>query len=305
METDILLRAILAPLAMAAALLAVPMAVWRVLDHASRRHAHVGVPRDAFLDARFAIGPLVLVPLAAFAHQQGILGDDWRQALERPDTSFGWLPVAVLVAAVLATALDRVARACGVAGTAIASCVVALSAMSLVGPPGFGGAGWRLGAAVIVVLASVGSSAAARGTTRATFVAWWGTLAAASGACLLSGFAKLAVVLGAGSAAAALGAVLCGAFPWVRADAGVGATFAVLLGAGAFLGMGYDERGIPVACWAVIAAAPLAAAAAIPVRGRPSVAAALRAGLPIAVALGAVAAAAALTASAAPDASGY
>ena len=66
METDILLRAILAPLAMAAALLAVPMAVWRVLDHASRRHAHVGVARDALLDARFAIGPLVLAPLAAF-----------------------------------------------------------------------------------------------------------------------------------------------------------------------------------------------------------------------------------------------
>jgi hypothetical protein len=150
-----------------------------------------------------------------------------------------------------------------------------------------------LAAAAITAVACIGGLAGGRASSRAAFIAWWGTFAAASGACLLAGFAKLAVVLGAASAAAALGAVLCGVMPWVRADGGVAATFAVILGAGAFLGAGYDERGLPTGCWAAIALAPAAAMLVPASTHRPRVAAFLRAALPIAVAFGALAVAAA------------
>lgn len=306
MEADILLHAILAPLLLAAALLCVPLAVRFAFDRASRPEGGGAPARASIVHERLAPAAFALVPLAAYAHQQGISSPSaCCMLLAKPTTAFDRFPLAVLVALTIAFVLDRTARACGAVGSlavaafgAAASCVVLQS-------PGHLSAEWRLALACIVALAAFGSSASARGTTRATFVAWWGTFAAASGTCLLAGFAKLAVVMGAASAAAALGAVLCGALPWVRADGGTGTLFAVILGAGTFLGLGYDERGLPLACWAAVAVAPASALAASAFLGRPRLASALRAGLPIAVAGAAVALAAAMTSSVAPDASGY
>lgn len=306
MEADILLRAILAPLLLAAALLAVPWAIAAALHGAARRHGSGAAPRGAPAREWFSIVPLAIVPLVAFAHQQGLgTAGSFSAALAHPATAFDRFPLAVLAAAAVATALDRVSRAAGAHGTVLTGILVAVVACVVLQAPGHVSPEWRLAVAGAVACAAIGSDRSSRGTTRATFIAWWGTFAAASAACLLSGFAKLAVVMGAASAAAALGAVACAAMPWVRADGGMGALLAVILGSGMFLGMGYDERGLPPACWAAIAIAPATASAANAVRGRPRLAAALRAGLPIAVAAAAAGIAAALTASAGPDASGY
>ena len=306
MEADILLHAILAPLLLAAALLCAPWVARLVLGGSSRRMGARGLSTGALAQPRLAITPLALVPLAAFAHQQELSGPSaWVATIARPSTAFDRFPLAVLAAAIVAVAMDRVARAGGALGALSIGAVAATASCVVLQPPGHGSAEWRLAAAVVVAIAAAGSIASAGCTTRATFVAWWGTLAAASGACLLAGFAKLAVVMGAASAAAALGAVTCGAMPWVRADGGMGALFAVILGAGAFLGIGYDERGLPPACWAAIALAPATSLLANAVHGRPRLATVLRAGLPIAVSAAAVAVAASLTASAGPEASGY
>ena len=306
MEADILLHAILAPLLLAAALLCAPWVVWLAPGRPSRRDGGQGVPGGAMAQPRLAIASLALVPLAAFAHQQELAGPAaWGATIVRPGTAFDRLPLAVLAAAFVGIAMDRVARAGGALGALAIGAVAATASCVMLQPPGHGSAEWRLAAAMVAAVAAFGSIASAGGTTRAAFVAWWGTLAAASGACLLAGFAKLAVVLGAASAAAALGAVTCGVMPWVRADGGMGALFAVILGAGTFLGLGYDERGLPLACWATVALAPATSLLANAVHGRPRLANALRAGLPIAVSAAAVAVAAALTASAGPEASGY
>lgn len=306
MEADILLHAIMAPLLLAAALLCAPWIVSLALGRSSHRTGAQGVAGGAVAQPRLAVAPVALVPLAAFAHQQELSGPAaWIATIVRPGTAFDRFPLAVLAAVIVAVAMDRVARAGGALGALAVAVVAAAASCVVLQPPGHGSPEWRLAAAVAVAIAAVGGIASSRGTTRATFVAWWGTLAAASGACLLAGFAKLAVVMGAASAAAALGAVTCGIMPWVRADGGMGALFAVILGAGTFLGLGYDERGLPLACWAAIALAPATSLLANAVHGRPRLAIALRAGLPIAVSAAAVAVAAALTASVGPEASGY
>ncbi|MFO0961504.1 MAG: hypothetical protein U0625_01205 [Phycisphaerales bacterium] len=310
MELDLLLRAVLGPAAAsAAALVALRLlAAWLAAPRAAGDSTHSTHPARRARIARALASPLWLAPLlavppiAAFIHQEGEF--TWPPLL-----AFGWLPVAIALAGVLAPALlfpDAARRGASARadadppavahapqggdtpawGLATGGCaLLAIVSMVVLPAPGHADGVSRLVAAAIAAVAACGAACVARRPGIAGFVAPWGCAAALSAMALLGGFIKLAVILGALSATSAGFAVLA---RWLRLAPGAAgaAAFACILAACAFLGMGYDERHMPVWSWAIVALAPAAGSlAALPaIARRPRLEWMVRAGAPIAVA---------------------
>lgn len=308
MELDLLLRAVLGPaVASALALLALRWAAaWLRAPRAAggSRSARTADARagaaGALCSPRWMALLLVAPAIAAFVHQEG--GLEWPPLL-----AFGWLPVAFVVAAlVAAVAGEGAPGAPGTSGApattvnsfcarldpyAIAfALVAACSACVLLAPPGLGFPATRLLAAVAIALSASVMAVTARRAGPAAFIAMWGTAACLSAMALLSGFIKLAIILGATSAAVAALAVLACFLRGVAPGLSGCITFAAVLGGSAFMGAGYDEHGIPAWTWALLAASPAASVIALvpAIAQRPRLSGAARALAPIGVAAAAL-----------------
>lgn len=246
MELDIILRAVFAPaLAVFAAAL---------LLHWISRNAGVAGRRALFADhLALWLTPLRWMPLlivapaiAAHIHLQG--GFEWPCT-----TSYEWLPVAMVIGAGISVVTSSVSSP---KGQLLATVVAAASAMFILKPPGLGGAAYQLLAAAIAVLASLGAAKPASQFRVAPFVALWIIAASASVLCVLSGFAKLGIVVGALSGGSAALAVAAAISPSVRLGRGGAAACACALAGCMFIGTGYDESGFPWWTWAMLAASP-------------------------------------------------
>jgi hypothetical protein len=281
MELDLVLRAVMLP---AAAVALACLAIRPALRRALGRRA------DAAMEGLLPV-LASLVVFRALAVQQG---ERFLAGLA-PGVAYGWLPAAVLLAAIVAATVGAGASRLAVR---IACVAAPAAAFGLLAPPGFRGGEAQLVAAALTALAATLTVPAFRGLPRAGFAAWWLTLSAASALPIVAGFAKLGFVAAAlAAAAAALGALsalrLCAACGPMMHVAMVTA-----LGCIAFVGMAYDEAPLPRWCWISAALAPACSAlaarlpASIPSRVRaaaiivaPSVA--IGAALAAAVALGA------------------
>ena len=245
MELDIILRAVFAP--------ALAVFVAALLLHMISRKGGVAGRRALFADhVALWLTPLRWMPLlivvpgiAAHIHLQG--GFEWSCT-----TSYEWLPIALVIGAGVSVVTSNLSSLNGqLLATAAAAC-----AMFTLKPPGFGGQGYQVLAAAIAVLASLGAAKPASQFRVAPFVALWIMAACASVLCVLSGFAKLGIVLGAlsgGSAALAVAAAISSS---VRLGRGGATAFACALAGCMFIGMGYDESGFPWWMWAMSAASP-------------------------------------------------
>ena len=245
MELDIILRAVFAP--------ALAVFVAALLLHMISRKGGVAGRRALFADhVALWLTPLRWMPLlivvpgiAAHIHLQG--GFEWSCT-----TSYEWLPIALVIGAGVSVVTSNLSSLNGqLLATAAAAC-----AMFTLKPPGFGGQGYQVLAAAIAVLASLGAAKPASQFRVAPFVALWIMAACASVLCVLSGFAKLGIVLGAlsgGSAALAVAAAISSS---VRLGRGGATAFACALAGCMFIGMGYDESGFPWWMWAMLAASP-------------------------------------------------
>jgi hypothetical protein len=245
MELDIILRAVFAP--------ALAVFVAALLLHMISRKGGVAGRRALFADhVALWLTPLRWMPLlivapaiAAHIHLQG--GFEWSCT-----TSYEWLPIALVIGAGVSVVTSNLSSLNGqLLATAAAAC-----AMFTLKPPGFGGQGYQVLAAAIAVLASLGAAKPASQFRVAPFVALWIMAACASVLCVLSGFAKLGIVLGAlsgGSAALAVAAAISSS---VRLGRGGATAFACALAGCMFIGIGYDESGFPWWIWAMSAASP-------------------------------------------------
>ena len=245
MELDIILRAVFAP--------ALAVFVAALLLHMISRKGGVAGRRALFADhVALWLTPLRWMPLlivapaiAAHIHLQG--GFEWSCT-----TSYEWLPIALVIGAGVSVVTSNLSSLNGqLLATAAAAC-----AMFTLKPPGFGGQGYQVLAAAIAVLASLGAAKPASQFRVAPFVALWIMAACASMLCVLSGFAKLGIVLGAlsgGSAALAVAAAISSS---VRLGRGGATAFACALAGCMFIGIGYDESGFPWWIWAMSAASP-------------------------------------------------
>jgi hypothetical protein len=264
MEIDALLYAILIPTVAAAALLA----TLGVLRRRWPWCAWQGWPALA----------LAGVVFCACAQQFG--GVPWK-----PHISFDWFPWAIALTAALALvahATDRSAsQSLSLAGTALA----ASCAFVLASPAGLSTAARFGGAAV----AAIATATAVHGTRRAgpsAALGMWGSAAALSGLVLVSGFAKLAIVLGAFSAMSAA----IGVLGWVQRPLPVGpsavAVWCAVMATSSMYAMGNDVTLIPSAAWWLAAASPAAAGLALipKISSRPALANTVRVGAPIAAA---------------------
>ncbi len=282
MELDLLLRAVMGPAAMAVAVLVVLRLAFGARRWAASAPAWVAVL-------------MVSAPIAAFAHQEG--GLRWPPAL-----AYDWLPVAMAAAAGIAFGL-RLPPAGSWRWRLGASVGAAFVSLSVIAPPGHSSAEWRLLAAAIVSASAFGAASgwgglpaapghapASRLAAAMPFLSMWAVAAAGSVVVILSGFAKLAVVMGALSACSAALAVGAFAVRGTRAGGATSVAFAVILGAAAWFGLGYDEAGIPSAAWVVLAMSPAASASALAVpAARPRTSMIVSAAAPAAVAAAAVA----------------
>lgn len=206
--------------------------------------------------------------------------------------AYGALPPALLAAALVAVPLGCGTGRLGAWASAIA---VPAAAFVLLRPPGLRDGGPQL---LAVAAASLGALAPRAGASPATrraaalpFASWWLLFALASGMVLLSGFAKLAIALGALSATAATLAVAAFAGCAPVLTNGTAACLATAFVACIFVGQGYDEAGMPRAAWWLLSFAPAASVLGrIPaLRSHPRLAAALEAGLPMVLAIVALA----------------
>ena len=282
MELDLLLRAVIGP----ATIAVVGVVILRLV---------LGAPGWKSSAPAWIALLLASAPIAAVVHQEG--GLRWPPAL-----AYDWLPVAMASAAGLAAAL-RVPSAASWPwrlGVSVAASVVALS---VIAPPGHASAEWRLSSAAAIAASAFGAASgwgrspseaertdAPRIAASAPFLSMWAVAAAGSAIVILSGFAKLAVVMGALSACSA--ALAVGAFTVRGTQAGVATSvaFAVILGAGAWFGLGYDEAGIPASAWLLLAMSPAASAVSrIAPATWPRVSMVLGSAAPAAVAFAAVA----------------
>lgn len=248
MELHLVLHAVVLP-ALAAA---VP---WAVACVALRLASGTPGSLRARQPADRLLAVLVALPaLASLARQQGALVPfgAWP-----PRVASDWLPWSIAAAAAVAVAAGGrggpiMAGACSAAASA--------ASMVLVAPPGMAGGGAQLLAAAACTAACTCASRAALRPGIAPHAAWWLTAAAGSAMVLLSGFAKLAFVLGALSAgAAAIGAaslLLGGAVLGTAASISICCAFSACM----FVGHGYDEAGFPWWCWWSLALAPAAMA---------------------------------------------
>ena len=246
MELDIILRAVFAP--------ALTVFVAALLLHTISRKGGLAGRRALFADhVALWLTPhrwmplLIVAPgIAAHIHLQG--GFEWPCT-----TSYEWLPVAIVIGAGISVVTSSVPSP---KGQLLATVVAAASAIFMLKPPGLGGQGYQVLAAAIAVLASLGAAKPTSQFRVAPFVALWIMAACASVLCVLSGFAKLGIVLGAlsgGSAALAVAAAISSS---VRLGRGGATAFACALAGCMFIGMGYDESGFPWWMWAMSAASP-------------------------------------------------
>ena len=245
MELDIILRAVFAP--------ALAVFVAALLLHMISRKGGVAGRRALFADhVALWLTPLRWMPLlivvpgiAAHIHLQG--GFEWSCT-----TSYEWLPIALVIGAGVSVVTSNLSSLNG----QLLATVAAACAMFTLKPPGFGGQGYQVLAAAIAVLASLGAAKPTSQFRVAPFVALWIMAACASVLCVLSGFAKLGIVLGAlsgGSAALAVAAAISSS---VRLGRGGATAFACALAGCMFIGIGYDESGFPWWIWAMLAVSP-------------------------------------------------
>lgn len=214
--------------------------------------------------------PLVAVLLPVMASMSAQESVSHRQLFTcfPAGVSYGALPWALHAAVAVALVIGNGA---GMLGRAAGAIAVPTMAMVFLAPPGLGGGVPQL---VALAIAAVSGFAAASTSGRpgaSPLVGWWLVFAVASAMVLLSGFAKLAIVLGSLSAMAATLAVCAAALGRPVMGNGLAATLASAFVACVFLGCGYDESGFPRWTWALLAAAPAAmGVGSIPmVRARP------------------------------------
>ena len=246
MELDIVLRAVIAP--------AFAVFVAALLLHMISRKGGVAGRRALFPDhvaswlTPLRWMPLLIVAPAVAAHVLLQGGFEWPCT-----TSYEWLAVALAIGAGISVVTSSVSSP---KGQLLATVVTAACAMFILKPPGLGGVGYQIFAAAIAVLASFGAAKPATQFRVAPFVALWIIAACASVLCVLSGFAKLGIVLGALSGGSAALAVAAAIAPSVRLGRGGATAWACALAACMFIGTGYDESGFPWWTWAMLAASP-------------------------------------------------
>ena len=256
MELDIVLRAVFAP--------ALAVCVAALLLHVVSRAILARTPNNSFraravrylTPLRWMPLLLVLPPIVAHLHLQP--GFVWPCT-----TSYAWLPVALLISAAIALVTGSVTSRFAQVVVAV---VTAASTLVVLNPPTISGVGYQMVGVLIAATAALGAGTAALGaglaarptahTRVAPFVALWLVAACASVLCVLSGFAKLGIVVGAlsaGSAALAVASVMASS---VQLGYGGAVTFACTMAACMFIGAGYDESGFPLAAWAAVAISP-------------------------------------------------
>ena len=246
MELDIVLRAVIAP--------AFAVFVAALLLHMISRKGGVAGRHARFPDhvaswlTPLRWMPLLIVAPAIAAHILLQGGFEWPCT-----TSYEWLAVALAIGAGISVVTSSVSIP---KGQLLATVVTAACAMFILKPPGLGGVGYQIFAATIAVLASFGAAKPATQFRVAPFVALWIIAACASVLCVLSGFAKLGIVLGALSGGSAALAVAAAIAPSVRLGRGGATAWACALAACMFIGTGYDESGFPWWTWAMLAASP-------------------------------------------------
>jgi hypothetical protein len=248
MELDIILRAVFAP-AFAVFVAAL------VLHMISRKRSAVGRRALALDHTASWLTPLRWMPLlivvpaiAAHVHLQP--GFEWPCT-----TSYESLPVALAIGAVLSVIASNVSSP---SGQLLATIGTAACAMFILKPPGFAGLGYQIFAAAIAVVTSLGAAKPATQFRVAPFLALWIIAACASVLCVLSGFAKLGIVLGALSGGSAALAVAAAIVPSVRLGRAGATACACALTACMFIGAGYDESGFPWWTWVMLAISPAA-----------------------------------------------
>ena len=246
MELDIIIRAVFAP---AFAVFVAAM----VLHMISRKGSVVGRRALALDHTASWLTPLRWMPLlivvpaiAAHVHLQP--GFEWPCV-----TSYEWLPVALAIGAGFSVLTSTVSNR---RGQLLATVGTAVCAMFILKPPGFAGVGYQILAATITVVASLGAAKPATQFRVAPFVALWIIAACASVLCVLSGFAKLGIVLGALSGGSAALAVAAAIVPSVRLGRAGATAYTCALTACMFIGAGYDESGFPWWTWVMLAISP-------------------------------------------------
>ena len=182
--------------------------------------------------------------------------------------SYGALPWAMLAAVAAAIVMGN---GSGVMSRVVGAIAVPAMAFVFVSPPGLGGGTPQLVALAIAALVGVAACSVSGRPGPAPLLGWWLVLAVASIMVLLSGFAKLAIVIGALSAMSATLAVCAASIGRPAMGNGLATSLVTAFVACAFLGCGYDESNFPRWTWALLAVAPAATAlVGIPgVRSRP------------------------------------
>jgi hypothetical protein len=170
-------------------------------------------------------------------------------------------------------------------GSVIAAVAAALVGLACLRLPG-GSHEARLAGFAATIVGCVLASRACAVPGPSAPLAVWGTAACLAGLGLLAGIAKLALIAGALSAGGAALALLALMQRPLALGAAGAAVWSATLGAGALLGMAYDEAGTPVAAWWLVAAAPAGMAlAGLPgIARRPRWSAVVRAGAPMVLA---------------------
>lgn len=246
MELDIILRAVFAP-ALASFVAALVLHVISRKGVVAGRSALVLDHTASWLTPLRWMPLLIVVPaIAAHVHLQP--GFEWPCV-----TSYKWLPVALAIGAVVSVITGTVSNH---QGQLLATVGTAVCAMFILKPPGFAGVGYQIIAATIAVVASLGAAKPATQFRVAPFLALWIIAACASVLCVLSGFAKLGIVVGALSGGSAALAVAAAIVPSVRLGRGGATACACALTACMFIGAGYDESGFPWWTWVMLAISP-------------------------------------------------
>lgn len=262
---------------------------WKGISSAGR-----GRSTDRGLSAVMAIGgssrlsrflPLVavLLPVMASMSVQESVSHQQLFTCFPSGVSYGALPWALHAAVAVSLAIGNGA---GMMGRATGAIAVPTVAMVFLSPPGLGGGVPQLVALAIAVMSGFAVAGISGRPGPSPMLGWWLVLAVASAMVLLSGFAKLAIVLGSLSAMAAALAACAAAFGRPVMGNGLATAFVTAFVACVFLACGYDESGFPRWTWAMLSAAPAAMAlGSIPtVRARPRLCAVAIAMAPAAIA---------------------
>lgn len=283
MELDIIIRAVLAPtLVVLVVMLLLHWISNKMHSWIPAKHGHRHVALCFSLNLWMPI-LVVIPPIAAHFHLQP--GFEWPCT-----TAYGWLPVSLLIGACGAMITTNFTKQSWQPSAVI---VVAVCSTVVLAPPGIGGVPQHFVVALVATLSACGIAQSAIQTRAATFAALVVVAACASVMCMLSGFAKLSVVVAALSAGSATFAVAAMFFPSVHLGRAGATTFACSLTACMFVGAGYDESGFPWWTWTMLAISPalMSVSALRAVSSRPRVRLFAVVGAPAACAAGAVIAA--------------